>query len=234
MTRILAFDTSCEACSVALLADGAVYVDHQQVPRQHTKKLLPMIDGVLQQAGLSITDLDAIAFGVGPGSFTGLRITAGVAQGLGLGANKPLIPISTLATLAEQAYQQWGIEQVFTGLDARMGELYWAAYQRDGNDWRTLSEEQVTAPASVTVPDIAMSGDEWAGIGPAWQYQDDLPEAIKNQVSKVEPHTEPQAEAMLALAKNAFEQGRTINASDVNPTYLRDNVAWKKSTHREQ
>lgn len=238
MTRILAFDTSCESCSVALLvADESVgdkiFSDHQHVPRQHTKRLLPMIDGVLVKAGLTVKDLDAIAFGVGPGSFTGLRITAGVAQGLGLGANKPLLPISTLATLAEQAYQKWGAERVFAGLDARMSELYWAAYQRSVDGWHAVTAEQVSGPEVIDLPEAEDLQHEWAGIGPAWKYQSLLPEVITAQVTKIDADSEPNATAMLALAKIALEQGKTIGADEVLPTYLRDNVAWEKSKHRD-
>lgn len=233
MTRILAFDTSCESCSVALLVDGDVFSDHQHVPRQHTKLLLPMIDGVLAQAALTVKDLDAVAFGVGPGSFTGLRITAGVAQGLGLGANKPLLPISTLATLAEQAYQKWGVERVFAGLDARMNELYWAAYQRSAEGWYALTLEQVSGPDLIDIPEVEELQHEWVGIGPAWKYQTLLPELITAPVIKIDADSEPQALAMLALAEIALAQGKTIGADEVLPTYLRDNVAWEKSKHRD-
>lgn len=232
MSKILAFDTSCEACSVALLLGDEVFEDHQKVPRQHTKLLLPMIDGLLKKAGITVNDLDAIAFGAGPGSFTGLRITAGVAQGLGLGADIPLLPISTLATLAEQAYQQWGAEQVFTGLDARMGELYWATYHRKEGVWSALTAEQVAAPQTIHLPDSSALTGDWVGIGPAWRYQSDLPKAVTSMVINIDAEAEPQGKAMLVLAAQALAEGKGINADQVSPTYLRDNVAWQKSNHR--
>lgn len=208
-------------------------MDHQQVPRQHTKKLLPMIEAVLAEAGVTLAELDAIAFGAGPGSFTGLRITAGVAQGLALGADKPLIPVSTLATLAEQAFQRWGIPRVFAGLDARMGELYWAAYERNELGWQAVTAEQVAAPDQVSCPSASALVPDWVGMGPAWQYQAALPEAITARVEQFDAETEPRADAMLALALSAFEQQHLISADQVRPVYLRDQVAWKKSNHRE-
>lgn len=216
---------------MALLLGDDVLFEHQQVPRQHTKVLLPTIDALLSKGGVTLADLDAIAFGAGPGSFTGLRITAGVAQGLALGADKPVLAVSTLATLAEQAYQRWGVEQVFAGLDARMGELYWAAYGRQGDGWNSISAEQVAAPALVQQPDD-LTGD-WVGIGSAWQYREQLPPAIQQRVTQVDTAAEPQASAMLKLAERQLAQGMVLRAEQVQPVYLRDNVAWQKSNHRD-
>ena len=141
--KILALDTATEACSAALLSgDGSVYERHDIAPRRHAELILPMVDGILTEAGLGLNDLDAIAFGRGPGAFTGVRIAAGVTQGLALGAGLPVIPVSSLAALAQPALGKAAI--VLPAIDARMGEVYWAAYESDQDGLVTaLAGEQV-------------------------------------------------------------------------------------------
>ncbi|MCW8886493.1 MAG: tRNA (adenosine(37)-N6)-threonylcarbamoyltransferase complex dimerization subunit type 1 TsaB, partial [Motiliproteus sp.] len=176
MAKILALDTSSEACSVALLIDEQVQEIHELVPRQHTQKLLPMVQQLLEQANLQVSDLDGIAFGAGPGSFTGLRITAGVAQGLALGADLPLLPVSTLAALAQEAYQEQQAEQVLAALDARMGEVYWGVYGLQGSVMQALQPERVCAPERVSIEQ--KSEGRWVAIGSGWDLQEQMPSEV--------------------------------------------------------
>ena len=161
--KILALDTATEACSAALLSGGSVYERHEIAPRRHAELILPMVDGVLAEAGLGLNDVDAIAFGRGPGAFTGIRIAAGVTQGLALGAGLPVIPVSSLATLAQGVINQSAT--LLPAIDARMGEIYWAAYDaaQDGLV-RLVTEEQVAPPDAVQIP----AGKQIFGVGSGW------------------------------------------------------------------
>ena len=131
--RILAIDTATEACSVALWNDGTTFAHFELCPREHTQRILPLVRAALADAEVKLTDLDALAFGRGPGSFTGVRIGIGIAQGLALGAELPMIGVSTLATMAQGAWRKTGATRVLAAIDARMGEVYWAEYQRDAD-----------------------------------------------------------------------------------------------------
>ena len=145
--RILAIDTATEACSAALWNDGTLSAHFEICPREHTQRILPLVQEVLAESGTTLTELDALAFGRGPGSFTGVRIGIGIAQGLALGAELPMIGVSTLATMAQGAWRKTGATRVLAAIDARMGEVYWAEYQRDEqgetdkNNDRTMQPE---------------------------------------------------------------------------------------------
>src|SRR3990167_8230682 len=164
--KILAFDTSTFACSVALLhsrdATNPVRMLHELAPRQQTKRLIPMMETLLKESSLSVADLDAIAFSCGPGSFTGLRIASSVAQAIGFGANLPVIPVSSLAAMALAAQLEEGWTRLLVAVDARMGEVYWAAYHvLEENRVEILSKEETARPDNVTIVDNL----EWYGIG---------------------------------------------------------------------
>ena len=146
MATLLALDTSTDACSVALQHKGEVLEDFRVIPRQHTKQLLPMVEEILAQAGISPAQLDAIAFGRGPGSFAGLRIATGVAQGLAFATERPVLPISTLEAMALLMMQQ-GQSRVAASLDARMNEVYWACYEQREGLPVALAPERVCPPA---------------------------------------------------------------------------------------
>jgi tRNA threonylcarbamoyladenosine biosynthesis protein TsaB len=232
MAKILALDTSSEACSVALLNDQQVFELHELVPRQHTQKLLPMVDEVLNQASLELAELDGIAFGAGPGSFTGLRITAGVAQGLAFGADLPLFPISTLAALAQEAYRERQAESILATLDARMGEVYWGVYQLQGGIMQASQAERVCAPEDVSI-DADISGD-WFGIGSGWNLQQQMPSDIVALANTIAADRQPRACFIAELAAQDLIEGKGKTAEAAQPVYLRDEVAWKKSNHRQQ
>ncbi len=146
-SKILAVDTATENCSVALKVGNEIIARCEMAPREHTTKILPMVDSVLAEAGLTLNQLDALAFGRGPGSFTGVRIGIGIAQGLAFGAELPMIGVSTLAAMAQQAFRKQQATHVLAAIDARMNEIYVGGYKRlDNGDWETVVAEAVTAP----------------------------------------------------------------------------------------
>ncbi len=234
MSKILALDTSTQACSVALWIDGEVREDFRDIPRQHTQLLLPMVQQLLADAGLALQQLDGIAFGRGPGSFTGLRICTGVTQGLALGADLPVAPVSTLAALAQQAAEEFQADGVLTALDARMDELYWGCYRLDPASALPLlvGEERVCGPQWVTAP-LSTPG-KWVGYGTGWCYRDRLPATVRDAVVHIEPQREPRAAAIAKLGAALIAAGQGVLPEQALPVYLRDNVALKKGEQRKE
>ncbi|MCM7565500.1 tRNA (adenosine(37)-N6)-threonylcarbamoyltransferase complex dimerization subunit type 1 TsaB [Enterobacter asburiae] len=230
--RILAIDTATEACSVALLNDGAVSAHFEECPREHTQRILPLVKAILTQGNTSLTDLDALAFGRGPGSFTGVRIGIGIAQGLALGAELPMIGVSTLATMAQGAWRMTGATRVLAAIDARMGEVYWAEYTRDEQGvWQGEETEAVLKPEAVTERLQQLSG-EWATVGTGWQAWPDM--ANDTGVTLVDGNMLlPAAEDMLPIACQLLAAGKTVAVEHAEPVYLRNTVAWKKLPGRE-
>ncbi|MCR3755759.1 MAG: N(6)-L-threonylcarbamoyladenine synthase, TsaB subunit [Sodalis sp. Psp] len=232
-TRILALDTATEACSAALMLDeNSVSERFIITPREHTQRILPMVDNLLAEAGITLNDLDALAFSCGPGSFTGVRISIGVAQGLALGAGLPLISVSTLAVLAEGAWRQIGVSQVLTAIDARMGSVYWARYQRQAAGvWLGRDSEAVLAPEELAAQTVDLTGC-WAIAGTGWQT---YPLLIDNDLVQLIPgHTLlPSARDMLPLAFHYYHHGGARSVEYAEPAYLRNEVAWKKLPGRD-
>lgn len=220
--RILAIETATEACSVALLAGESVEQRYETAPRGHAGLVLPFAETLLAEAGLAPVQLDAVAFGCGPGSFTGLRIAAGMAQGIAFGADVPLVPVSTLAALAQGVVREHGAEKVLVALDARMQEVYWGAYQSLGAATLTLvGEERVCVPQQVPVP----QGDGWVGAGNGWAaYGDTLVERCAIPRHVIKERQLPQAGDVARLAAVAFQQGRHVPPEQGIPVYLRDKV----------
>ena len=230
--KILAIDTATEMCSVALMVGDTLYSRNEIAPRDHTKKILPMVDEVLKEAGISLQEVDALAYGQGPGSFTGVRIGIGIAQGLALGADLPMIGISTLAAMAQNAYRQTGATHVATAIDARMSEVYWAQYQRqqDGS-WITIGEECVVPPSDL-VAHLGQDEFTWAQVGTGWQaYAQDFANLALNRIET--PVLYPESQDIAFLAKFELEKGNTVAVENSSPVYLRDTVTWKKLPGRE-
>ncbi|AMG04970.1 tRNA (adenosine(37)-N6)-threonylcarbamoyltransferase complex dimerization subunit type 1 TsaB [Vibrio mimicus] len=229
--KILALDTATERCSVALLVGNTVYSRSEIAPRDHTKKVLPMVDEVLKEAGVTLQELDALAFGRGPGSFTGVRIGIGIAQGLAFGANLPMIGISTLAAMAQAAYRLQGMTHVASAIDARMEEVYWGRYvrQEDGS-WQAAEAECVIAPA-LLAQTLTRDEQVWGKAGTGWDAYPalaDLP--LQVQSSEV---LYPDSQDIAYLAQFELAQGNTMSVEQASPLYLRDTVAWKKLPGRE-
>lgn len=225
--RILALDTATEACSAALLNQQQIDARFEIAPRDHTQRILPLVQSLLQAQQLDLTALDALAFGRGPGSFTGVRIGIGIAQGLALGANLPMIGVSSLATMAQGAWRLTGGTRVLVAIDARMGEVYWAEYQRDdAGHWHGADSEAVLKPEAAAARIAALSG-EWATAGTGWQAWPELM-TTPGATLLATPVTLPAAEDMLPLALQAWQRGDTVAVEHAEPVYLRNEVAWKK------
>ena len=230
--RILAIDTATEACSAALWNDGNTCAHFELCPREHTQRILPIVQDILTQGGVSLTDLDALAFGRGPGSFTGVRIGIGIAQGLALGAELPMIGVSTLATMAQGAWRKQGASRVLAAIDARMGEVYWAEYQRDAQGvWHGEATEAVLTPEAVQQRLSELEG-EWATVGTGWAAWPDMTQGANVTLSDGDVLL-PEAEDMLPIACQLLEQGKTVAVDKAEPVYLRNEVAWKKLPGRE-
>ena len=228
MASILAIDASSEACSVALWRDGVIDESFEISPRSHTKRLLPMIDLLLNKHEITGTDLDAIAFAAGPGSFTGLRICLGVVQGLAFGWRCPVIPISTLQAMALTAQRTLSLsvgESILVALDARMSEVYAGFYRVESDAVSALSDDAVLAPSLVEATFLASKPTATiTAIGPGWHYPD-MP-LIDGADARLEWY--PHAQDVAVLAASAFAKGNAIDAMTAEPIYLRNTVSWKK------
>lgn len=223
--KLLAVDTATEACSAALYIDGDIRQQYKLAPREHSHLILKMIEQLLAEASMQSAELDALAFGRGPGSFMGIRIAAGVVQGIGFAHELPVVPVSTLQALALNAMQQTGRGQVLTAIDARMKEVYWAAYEKQADaTLACTTSEAVVAPTLVELPQPG----NWLGAGSGWQtYADVLQSRCEGLVEQCLPECFPSAAAIAELAANAYAHGEAVDAAAAVPVYLRDNVAKK-------
>lgn len=242
---LLALDASSSACSVALLrqedasdtghlAPENLTPEHpkteclarfEMTPRAHTRRLLPMVDEVLAEAQVTPAQLDAVAFGRGPGSFTGLRIAAGAAQGLAFGLDRPLLGISTLEALALQAHRRYHLRHVVTAIDARMGEIYAATWHCLKDTITVMSAEAVLAPEAMRLP----SGEtDWVGVGSGFTLWERFTTDVQLSMPQHLCDLEPRAEEMAWLAARDFAAGLGQAAHLIQPVYLRNDVAWKK------
>ncbi|QEI12543.1 tRNA (adenosine(37)-N6)-threonylcarbamoyltransferase complex dimerization subunit type 1 TsaB [Cellvibrio japonicus] len=237
MSLILALDSSTDACSVALNRDGKLGIRHEIATKSHTQRLLPMVDEVLGEEGISVSEVDVIAFGRGPGSFTGLRICMGIVQGLAYGSGIPVVPVSTLEAMALQVYRQhpeWR-GPVMVALDARMDEVYWGLFEYAGNDsLANPSGEHVMKPVDVMAHASLVNLPPFIAAGPGWHYP--LMQALASrQATACLLDIQPRAEEIALLAVSVVEAGRTQDIHAVQPVYLRDSVSWQKRQRiREQ
>ncbi|MFL9812173.1 tRNA (adenosine(37)-N6)-threonylcarbamoyltransferase complex dimerization subunit type 1 TsaB [Stutzerimonas sp. VN223-3] len=223
MTTLLALDTATEACSVALLHDGRMLSHYEVIPRLHAQRLLPMIQALLGEAGIALSAVDALAFGRGPGAFTGVRIAVGVVQGLAFALQRPVLPVSTLATIAQRAHREHGAEQVATAIDARMDEVYWGCYRLHGGEMQLAGIEAVLPPEQASLP--RGSEGPWFGAGTGWGYGARIAVSPAATDAALLPH----AEDLLRLAGFAWQRGEALEADQAQPIYLRDNVATPKT-----
>ena len=227
---ILALDTATEACSVALLHQGNITFEDELSPRTHTQRILPMVDGLLKNANLSIKEVDYLAFGRGPGSFTGVRVGVGVAQGLALGAELKVVPISNLTTMAEQAYQELGATEVIALIDARMNEVYFSQLVRTENGWIEKVKERVCSPEGALVQ-FQLDTDKITVVGTGWAAYPQFSE--QNLPLAISEITLPSAKYMLALAEQEIAKGNVKSVDEIEPVYLRNEVTWKKLPHKQ-
>lgn len=220
--KLLAFETATEACSVALWIDGEVRERFEVAPRRHAEFALPWADALLAEAGVAKRQLDAIAVGRGPGAFTGVRLAISLAQGIALALGLPVVPVSTLATLAAGAGADIG-DGVLAAIDARMGEVYAGAFTRDGEGMRALSPEVVASPDDVALPE---GGGRWVGAGTGFAAaQGALQARLGPQLVRVDAAALPHAAATARLAAAAFSRGEAVAPEWLEPAYLRNEVA---------
>lgn len=221
MLTILAIETSSETASVALLRGDDVLSRVSSGVRTHSQAVLPMIQELLAEAGIGLPQCDAIAFGSGPGSFTGVRTACGVAQGLAFGGKLPAVPVVTLDAMALACHQQHGAAEVLAVLDARMGEVYWAQYRFDNGALVAVSPPVLSAPADVQPqgsPVMCGNGlSAYAEAFPAGGFAEVMPHAAQ----------------IAQLAAVAFAAGHTVTAAEAQPLYLRNKVAYTQAERRD-
>ncbi len=223
--QLLAIDTSSDACSAALLQGGTVSERQEQTQREHGPKVLAMIDALLVDAGIELSALDAIVFGCGPGSFTGLRIAAGITQGLAFAAGLPVIPVSSLAMLAQGLLDEREVSNVAVCLDARMGEAYVGFFRRDsGGLARPVTDEALLRPDMISLPS---AGDSWAATGPGWAAFAGLAERLGLAPAPAELARLPSARHALRLGEALWCAGKKCSPDQALPVYLREKVAWQ-------
>ena len=240
--KVLAVETSTDACSAALFIDGIVTERFELTPKEHTRLILPMIDNLMSEAGLRPQQLDALAFSCGPGSFTGVRIATGVIQGIALGADLPVVPVSTLAAIALSFFDAYAPEQrvqdnyainpvAYTAMDARMGEIFWGVYQQDEAGLvNLLGKEAVTPAVGIEFPELI-----GVGVGFGWGvYKDELLSRLNGFVDRYEAHHLPRASAIVRLGVRDFERGLAVPVEQAMPVYLRDKVAQNEVERQAQ
>jgi tRNA threonylcarbamoyladenosine biosynthesis protein TsaB len=220
--KILALDTATEGCSVALGIGDRFIERYVELERGHADQILPMIDSALAEGGITLNALDAIAFGRGPGGFTGVRLAASVAQGLAFGAGVGVVPISDLAAVAQRVGQiEPAVRRVLVVNDARMREVYWAPFEFSGV-LAPAGEERVSAASDVTLP---TGGGAWAAAGRGLAAWPDLAERCRSSGATMYPDLLPRAREVLALAQPAVAAGRVLQPDEALPVYVRDRVA---------
>lgn len=224
--KILALDTATEALSVALLIDGVVTERFEVIGRGHAERLLPLADEILRGAGLALGELDAIAFGRGPGAFTGVRIAISVAQGLSLGSGVPLIPVSDLEALGCAALGETEADYALACLDARMGEVYFGLVARSRNGEIGLVTEGLATPAAL--PDLP-HGARVVAAGHGLSAYPAIAERFSSAIAVVYPDLLPSAGMIARLARRELIAGRVFSAAEVEPTYLRNDVATRSA-----
>ncbi len=220
--KLLAIDTSTEACSAALWLDGALLERYEISGRDHTQKLMPQVASLMAESGVGYKQLDGIVCGHGPGSFAGVRIGVGYVKGLGLALDRPVLGVSSLAMLALRAAREHDATRVLSAIDARMNEVYFGAFEVIDGKLRELAAETVAAPAAI----VAMPAGRWLAAGTGWgTYREALSSAVDVDLIEVLPEALPHAGDALLLAVPEFTAGRAVNADVLTPVYLRNKVA---------
>ena len=222
--KLLAIETSTESCSAALMLNEEIIDLSEIAPRRHNEIILSMCEQVLAQAETSLTELDVIAFGRGPGAFTGVRLAASVAQGIAMGQDLPVVPVSSLATLAQAVYEEKQVQEVFTCIDARMQEVYYGLYKLSSKYMMELEgKEKVISPQDIN----QKVSNNCFGTGSGWNvYAESLHQAVGKNIS-FDTDKFPQAKYVATLAKAYYLEGQKLSAEEALPVYLRDDVAEK-------
>lgn len=217
MSIILALETSTELASVALLLEDKVLARESAGVQTHSQTVLPMVQALLKEAGLRIQDCDALAFGSGPGSFTGVRTACGITQGLAFASGLPVVPVVTLQAMAQACLDLHGKTEVVALLDARMEEVYWAQYRFDAS-WVMVNEPALAAPSAVRPSGTAVACGNGLSAYPA-AFDD------KAFIERLTDIPGPHALYIARLARQALARGEAVEAKDAQPLYLRNKVA---------
>ncbi|MBE1299064.1 MAG: tRNA (adenosine(37)-N6)-threonylcarbamoyltransferase complex dimerization subunit type 1 TsaB [Alteromonadaceae bacterium] len=227
--NILVIDTATEACSVAVQKADDVVDQFEVCPQQHSKKILPMIDEVLVEAGLTFADVNVLGVAQGPGSFTGVRIAMGMIQGLSFAGQKPIVGLSTLQAMAQETYEDTGACRVISAIDARMSEVYVGEFRLDNNGIMALQGEQQVLPPEEVISQYLHSDEAFGYAGTGWIAYEPLAERI----SGTPLIHYPKARYMLPQAAKLIQDKAFTSADSIEPVYLRDKVTWKKLPGRE-
>lgn len=224
--KLLAIETATEACSAALLVNGEITEQFTLTANDHSKLILPMIDTLLASVSLQPADLDSLAFGCGPGSFTGVRIATGIVQGIAFALDLPVVPVSNLAAVAQDFFDHNPEDICFVAMDARMGKIYWAVYKRNTDGYAELiGKEAVTDASEIVFPDV--SG---IGIGTGWKaHHRELLARLSPRLIRYESDNLPRAKAVAYLGEKGLKLGLAVPVEQAMPVYLRDKVAMKVS-----
>jgi tRNA threonylcarbamoyladenosine biosynthesis protein TsaB len=223
--NLLGIETSGRVGSIALSLDGRIEAREIANAREQTERLLTVVDELLAGAGLELTALDGIAFGRGPGSFTGLRVAAAVAQGLATPARVPLLPVSSLLCLAQRALRSERVEHAVACVDAHMGEVYWGEFELRDGVLRAVGPERLGAPAELTPP----SGSTWVAVGSGFAAQHEALMSVLAQAQRALPELEPAAQDLFPAAAEALAAGHAASPRDALPVYLREHTAWRRA-----
>jgi len=221
--KLLAIETSTEACSAALLVDGEVIELYEVAPRRHASLILPMCQQLLAEGGMDVGDLEMLAFGRGPGSFTGVRIAVSIIQGVAFAADLPVMPVSGLVALAQGVRRELGSQRVLAAIDARMGEVYWSScVSNEEGIMQPVDEEQLATPEKLLLP----AGSGWLGAGTGWQgHGESLRQRLRGRLEESHPERYPRARDIAILASHAIERGaEPLRADGIQPVYLRNDV----------
>lgn len=219
--NILAIDTSSSACVLGLQLGGERHTDVRQSGRSHSRDILPAIESLLANAATTLSKLDCIVYGQGPGSFTGLRIAVGVVQGLAFGLEIPVVPVSTLACLAQAQYRNHDIRRSVVALHARKEEVYLGIYEVTEDIAHLVGKESVTDVGDITQ---VLSGD-WVGVGDGWILRDQMEAKFGITMQSIITDVYPDPDALLDLGTSGYNSGQTVSAVDARPEYLREEVA---------
>ena len=224
--KLLAIETATEACSAALSLGDEILSRYEYAHQRHTELILPMCDALLKEADITLAHLDAVAFGRGPGSFTGVRIAAGVIQGIAFAKDLPVVAVSSLAVLAQEAIEDAQKPRILTAIDARMGEVYWGVYECDERGLARLVEaECVIKPHLISDP----TGTQWYGVGSGWKsYSTTLVAHLGARLEGYDGASLPNARFIIPLAQAAYSKGEVVSAEQALPVYLRDKVVTTK------
>jgi len=225
--KILAIETSTSQCSAALLISDGILERSRKAVHAHAELILPMLEALLAEGGVSLAQLDALAFGRGPGGFTGVRVAAAVVQGLAFGIERPVVPVSDLMALAAGVHRRYDCGKILSCIDARMNQVYWCAYETNASDdFKACLPEALGAPESVQPP----TQEGWFGAGSGFDvYKGIFTGCIGQALAGEDGQLVPAAQDVAMLARNLLIRGQTVSPDEVLPVYLRDRVAWPKS-----